>query len=242
MSNNFDINNFDINNFDINNLNSFIDQASETIACGSECQNQKKAEELKTKYLDTESNLYLAQPQYQQAKQNYYTYVFGQAGYDEMMEEEYNEQSIDIKNQFKNKYNTEIDKINTQLDTYDSLLINLKNVYDYREQYIKENKDLFEQIKYEENDIITNERKTYYEEQEIDSLIYYYYILFVIYIIVVICFGIFSFYYPSQTSFKIRLLILGVFIILPFISTFILGKIIQIVYWLFGLLPNNVYK
>jgi ABC-type transport system involved in cytochrome bd biosynthesis fused ATPase/permease subunit len=107
----------------------------------------------------------------------------------------------------------------------------------------KENIELYQELKDESNDILTNERKTYYEDQNIDSLkTYYYYFLLVIYIICVICFGVFSLIYPSQTDWKIRLFALIAFIALPFFSTWILGKIIYFIYEAYNLLPKNVYN
>jgi hypothetical protein len=109
--------------------------------------------------------------------------------------------------------------------------------------YKKENVLLFKKLKDESNDVLTNERKTYYEDQQNDVLnVYYYYFLIVLYYIVVICFFIFSLIYPSSIDWKIRVFLGLLFVILPFISTFIFGKIIQIVYWLYSLLPKNVYK
>jgi hypothetical protein len=123
------------------------------------------------------------------------------------------------------------------------LLINFRNVFDLYKKYKTENVSLFKELKNETNDVLTNNRKTYYEDEENENLNkYYYYILLFIYIIVVFCFILFSLIYPSQTSFKARVLLILVFISLPFISPWILGKIIYIVYWLFGLLPKNVYK
>ena len=99
------------------------------------------------------------------------------------------------------------------------------------------------ELKNETNDVLTNERKTYYEDQENGYLnVYYYYFLFVIYCIIFICFCIFSIIYPSSINWKIRLFLGLIFVILPFISTWILGKTIQLLYWLFDLLPKNVYK
>lgn len=231
------------NKFDLNKFNSFLDAAAETIACGPQCQQQKKTDELKNKFLTAESNLALAEPQYQIAKQNYYMFTAGQSGYDDMMESEYREKAELIAQKFKETYDDEISKIKSQLDTYNGLLINFENVVDLHKQYEKENEQLFKQLKHETNDILTNERKTYYEEQEIDSLNNYYrYILWIIYTIAVICFAFFSLIYASQTSLTVRLLMLTVFIILPFISTWILGSIIKLFYWLFGFLPKNVYK
>jgi hypothetical protein len=230
------------NQFDLNKLNSFIESANNIISCDSECQRNKTIQELKNKLETAESNLTLAAPEFEIAKRNYYTYISGQSGYMELIEKELEEKADVFVKLFKDSYETEISKIKTQLDTYNGLLINFRNIVDLYKQYKKENKDLFEELKEETNDILTNDRKTYYENQQIDGLnSTYYYILCVIYYIIVGCFFVFSLIYPSTFNWKVRLFILIIFIILPFISTILLGKIIQLIYWLFGILPKNVY-
>ena len=215
----------------INKFNSFLDKATKSILCDSKCQKKQTAEELKNKYLNSETNLVLAKPEYDLAKKKYYTFISGQNGYDEILENELNTESDDIIKKFKISLKEEIDKIKIQLDTYNGILINFINIL------------LFNKLKKESNDIFTNDRKTYYEDQEIDLLKNYYsYILIVIYIIVVLCFGVFSQIYPSNSSWKIKLFLFIFFIILPFISTWVFGKIIQMIYWLYGLLPKNIYK
>jgi len=179
-----------------------------------------------------ESETQIAQP-------NYSTQIDS----NEMMEPQYRAEAEDLAEKHKKSYNTEVSKINTLLDTYNKLLVNYKNIEELYNKYKKENSLLFNQLKNHTNDILTNERQTYYEDQEIETLNgFYFYILWIIYIIVVICFAIFSLIYPSQISFIIRILLLCVFIVLPFVSTWILGKIIQLVYWLFSFVPKNVYK
>jgi hypothetical protein len=230
------------NNFDIGKFNSFIQAASQQISCGSECQKEKKAKELKDKYLNAEANLSLAEPQYQISKKEYYSYVNGQDSYNQMLEEEESSRADKITEKINDKINTTINNINSLLQTYDGLLINFRNVLDLFRQYKKENRFLEQKLKDESNDVLINNRKTYYEDQNISSLnSIYYYILLIIYIIVVICFIVFSLIYPSTISLKLKLLLLVVFIALPFISTFILGKIIEFIYWIFNLLPKNVY-
>lgn len=229
--------------FDINKFNSFLDKAQQAISCGPECQQQKTAEELKNKYNTAQSNLILAEPQYQAAKRNYYTYVSGENGYNEMIENELNKKADDMITKFKETTDEEIAKIKSQIQTYDGLLVNFRNVIDLYKQYKRENITLYKQIKDETNDVLTNDRKTYYEDQENENLNkYYHYILLIIYIIVVICFIVFSLFFPSQTSLKVRIILILLFIGLPFIATWLFGKFIYIVYWLFGLLPKNVYK
>ena len=110
-------------------------------------------------------------------------------------------------------------------------------------KYKKENVQLIKDLKNETNDVLTNERKTYYEDQKIDGLKgFYYYILLGIYIICLFGFIIFSLMYPSQTSWVIKLATFIGFILLPFFSTWILGKIINLIYILYELLPKNVYS
>jgi hypothetical protein len=160
-----------------------------------------------------------------------------------MIEDEYTQKADMIAQTFKENYDEEITKIKSELTTYNGLAINFSNVVDLYKNYKKENVLLFKKLKDESNDVLTNERKTYYEDQQNDVLnLYYYYFLVVIYCIVVISFLFFSLIYPSSVDWKIRLFLGLLFIILPFISTLIFGKIIQIVYWLYSLLPKNVYK
>ena len=144
---------------------------------------------------------------------------------------------------FNENFDEESIKIKSQIQTYTGLLINFNNIFDLFRKYEKENIELSLELKDETNDVLTNERKTYYEDQNIDSLkFYYYYFLLSIYVIVVICFAAFSLIYPSQSSWKTKLVLLVVFIVLPFFSTFILGKIIYLVYEAYNLLPKNVYN
>lgn len=228
--------------FDINKFNSFLDKAQKAISCGPDCQREKTAAELKNKYNAAQSNLILAEPQYQAAKRNYYTYVSGQGGYNEMVEKELNKTADNMIIKFNEITDEEIAKIKSQIQIYDGLVLNFRNVVDLFKKYRIENNELFKELKNETNDILTNNRKTYYEDQENERLnSFYYYILLVIYIIVVICFIVFSLIYPSQTSLKSRIGLMILFIVLPFIATWIFGKIIYVIYWLFGLLPKNVY-
>ena len=153
------------------------------------------------------------------------------------------QEAITTANNLEKSYADSIDAITSQLDIYNGLLINLKNVAELDRTYKIENSQLFKQFKENTHDVLTNERKTYYEDQQNDILNnYYYYILWTIYIIIVLCIVVFSLIYPSQSSWIIKISIVIVFIFLPYISTWLLGRIIYIIYWLFNLLPKNVYK
>lgn len=229
--------------FDINKFNSFLDLATKTISCGPDCQKKQTEDDLKKKYIASEENLVLAKPTYEFAKKNYYIYTSGENAYNEMVENELIQESKIQKNEFQNIINKETNKIKTQIGSYNGLYINTQNIIELYHKYKKDNLMLLKEIKEGTNDILTNDRKTYYEDQNNDSLnFYYYYILLVLYIVIVICYIIFSFIYPSSLSNKFKIFSIILFIILPFISTWVLGTIIYIIYYLFDLLPKNVYK
>jgi hypothetical protein len=170
-------------------------------------------------------------------------YSLGDTRKNEMIEQELTQKADLAVNTRTKKINDSIQIITSQIETYNGLLINLKNVIELERTYRIENNQLFKQLKDNTHDVLTNDRKTYYEDQQNDILnTYYYNILWIIYVIVVICIIVFSLIYPSQNSWKVKIWLVAVFIFLPFISTWMLGKIIYIVYWVFNLLPKNVYK
>jgi hypothetical protein len=230
------------NQIDLNKFNTLMSQASDAILCNSECRKKRETEKLKQQYLNSQTNLASASNQVQVAQKNYVTFTQGESAYNELLDNQLQEKAQVIADKFVENFIEESIKINSQISTYDGLLINFKNVFDLFRKYAKENIELEKELKEQTNDVLTNERKTFYENQNIDSLkFYYYYFLLSIYVIFVLCFGVFSLMYPSQTSWKIKLALLIVFIALPFFSTLILAKIIYLLYEAYNLLPKNVY-
>ena len=231
------------NQFDLNNINSFLNQASQTIMCNSDCQKQKQSEQLKRDFLNAQVNLASAPNQLEIAEKNYVVFEEGELAYDELRDNKLEKQADLIIQNYKENLDEDVEKINLQLNSYKGLVINFKNIVELYIHYKSENKKLFEQLKEDTNDILTNERKTYYEDQEIDKLNYYYYYIFLtLYYICVTCFIVFSFIYPSNINWKFQILISIGLYILPFISTWILGMLIYILYEIYNLLPKNVYK
>ena len=210
--------------------------------CNSECRKQREAEKLKQKYLNSQTNLASASNQVEDAQKNYVTFTEGESAYNDLQEHQLEEKAQVISDKFIENFNEEVIKLKSQINTYKGLLLNFKNVFELFRKYKKENIELFKELKEQTNDILTNERKTYYEEQNIDTLkTFYSYFLLVIYIICVICFGLFSLIYPSQIKFIIRLVIFIALIILPFFSSWILSMIIYLIHNLYNLLPKNIY-
>jgi len=230
------------NQIDMNKFNKLISQASDAVMCNSECRQQRTADKLKQNYLTSQTNLASASNQVQVAQKNYVTFTQGQSGYNDLLDNQLQEQAQKVADTFTEYFDSDSEAIKTQIDTYEGLLLNFKNVAELYVKYKKENAQLIKDLKNETNDVLTNERKTYYEDQKIDGLKgFYYYILLGIYIIFLIGFIIFSLKYPSQTTFSGKLVSIVGFILLPFFSTWILGKIIYLIYTAYELLPKNVY-
>ena len=231
------------NQIDMNKFNTLISQASDAVLCNSECRKQRETDKLKQNYLNSQTNLASAPNQVQVAQKNYITFTEGPAGYNDLLDNQLQEKAQEIVNKFTEYFESDSKEITTQIDTYEGLLINFKNVAELYLNYKKENVQLIKDLKNETNDVLTNERKTYYEDQKIDGLKgFYYYILLGIYIICLIGFIIFSLMYPSQTSFIKKIVSIIGFILLPFFSTWILEKFIYLIYTLYELLPKNVYS
>jgi len=228
--------------FNLDKFNALVSQASDKLMCDSECQQKRQATKLKQDYEDSQANLASAANQEEVAQKNYVIFTQGQTAYDNLINNQLQSKAGDLSNQFTQTFNNEVIQTRSQIDSYSGILINFRNIVDLYIQYKEENKELFKELKYKTNDVLTNERKTYYEDQNINNLkLVYFYILLVIYIICAACFMIFYFIYPSNVSWKIILSLVIGFILLPFISSWILSGIIYLLYKVYGILPKNVY-
>jgi len=231
------------NSNDLDKFNSMIDQATQAITCDSNCQKERTIDELKQKYLRAQTNLATAPNQVATAKKNYVIYSQGQTSYDDQVDRQLTKKAKELASFYGENFNKESQNVYTNIDTYSGLLTNLRNVFDLYVKYKKENVELQKKIKEESNDVLTNERKTYYQNEGIENLKFvYYYFLLTIYVIFVVAFAIFNFVYPSQFTFKYRIVIFIVLLLLPFVSTYILSKIVMIIHTIYGMLPKNVHK
>ena len=227
---------------DMNKFNTLISQASDAVLCDSECRKQRETDKLKQDYLKSQTNLASASNQVQVAQKNYVTFTQGASGYNDVLETQLQDKAQEIADKFTEYFQNDSKEITTQIDTDEGLLLNFKNVAELYLKYKTENVELIKDLKNETNDVLTNERKTYYEDQKIGGLKgFYYYILLGIYIIFLIGFIIFSLKYPSQTSFRVKFVSIVGFILLPFFSTWILGRFIALIYTVYEMLPKNVY-
>ena len=232
-----------MSNYDLSQFNAFLQKATDAITCNSECQRNRRIDTLKQKFVNAQTNIASANNQLQVAEKNYVTFSEGEGVYNDLLEQQLQEKADLISVKFQENFDKETNQVVRQIETYEGILINFKNVVDLYFHYKKENIKLFNKLKKETNNVLTNERKSYYINQESDNLTYFYfYFLLIIYIIIVICYFIFTFIYPSNVSFLRHILTFIGLIFLTFLSYFILAVVIYIGYIIIGFVPKNVYR
>ena len=230
------------NNIDVNKFNDFLDNANNVLACDSNCQEKKKKDELKKKYLEAKTNLLTAPNQVETTYKNYLTYSKGDSAYNEYRENELQKKAETIILTFKSNFKDEIEKAKESYDTYTGLLLNFTNIVELYKKLVKENGALTLAVKNMSSDLLTNDRKTFYEDQSIDNLAFYHTIILIIYIIFLIGFAVSIFVFPSTSSKGSRIAILLFFIIYPFICIKIFTFLYHIKDIIMGIFPKDVYS
>jgi len=231
-----------MSNFNLNNFNDLISQANQEIACGPSCQQNQTETQLRQNYLDAETNLESAPQQLFNAQKSYYTYTQGESGYNDFITNELQEKANTIANTYKNKIDGDIVTISSKIETYQGLLVNFNNILDLYNKYKNENEMLENNLKNKSSDILTNDRKTYYEDQGIIKLNSFYYFLIVIYAFFVVVFLLSIFLVKTNVKISIRIFILIIMIIYPFICYGFFYFLYKIYNKIKSYFPSNAYR
>ena len=101
-----------LNTFNLNNFNAFLEKAKQAVMCDSNCQKQKTAEELKQKYLASETNLASADNQVAVAQKNYLTFTQGELSYSNEKEDDLHKKAQLIIGTFNLNFQNDSKKIN----------------------------------------------------------------------------------------------------------------------------------
>lgn len=222
--------------------NQFIQNYNEKASCGTECQQAKDASQLQQDYLSAVSNLNTAPEQVQSTYKSYLTYTQGTGAYQKYQQNNFQQTVDGLANTYQTNFNSGLISAKQLLGTYSSLYANYNNIFDLNKIYKKENIQLKKEVTNNDDDVVTNDRKTYYETQAIDSLKKYYWILTIIYTFVVIYFLFCMITKNSTYTLKVKIPILVFLIIYPFISLGLSLKIIEIYRAIISVFPTNQYK
>jgi hypothetical protein len=227
--------------FDMNQFNLFLENANAQILCGAECQQKKESETLRQNYLNAQVNVQTAPNQLNQAKKDWITFSQGAPAYRQMQTTDFTQEAQAIIADYKNNFNKEVNESSDNIATYFGVFNNCANVYDLYLKYMDENTDLKKMLKSDDEDVNTNNRKTYYENQEVETQENVSKILFFIYVITVIGYVCFALIYPSNVDWKIKVTIFLFLLIQPFISSYLVSGIVWIFQKIYGIFPKNVY-
>jgi hypothetical protein len=225
----------------MDNFNEMIEQARERNACDSKCQFRKKADELKKQYLQSEENVQTAPEKAEEAKREYYTFIDGDSGYKNELKKEYQQKAELITDEYTEIFNKEKKNISSNLIAYSSNYNSVQNLIELYLKLEKENRGLKKNLKSNSSSILTNERKSYYEDEGLNLLKLYYKILIGIYILTIFAYLIGIIGFKSDLDYTKKIVFFIILIILPFISSYALAYIIDVIYTVYYNLPKNVH-
>lgn len=215
---------------------------SDGTICDSECRKNQQLSELKQAYENAKSNYSTAPHELELAKKKYYTLLNGNGIYIQSQKADYNSKAKKIAKTMQEQFDKNYKEAIILLQTYQSSYINISNVMELLENYVKENIYLKKNTLELSDDIVTNDRKTYYEDQSIDRLKIYHKFMNYIYLVLLIVILISLFFIPSTLSTFKKILISVLIILYPFIIGPVLIIYTLIKQKIISLFPKNIYK
>jgi len=227
----------------IKTFNQVIQSTSEDLLCGqgSQCAVDKESNNLEQKYIESQNNVNTASQQLLESEKNYYLYSQGQKGYNQFLNTKYTSESDTVVKDITDIFNLEVQKVMQMNNTLKSLTVNYENEKELNTDYNKKNERLRDKIEDHDSDIVTNDRKTHYEKEQYDALVGWNNLWFWIYIILLLTFAVAIFLGAPQFSLFMKIIIVILFAIYPFIINPIVFFIIRAIANLLTYIPKNAY-
>lgn len=225
----------------INDFNKLLQEASNSIMCGPECQQNKEKNKLYQNYLDAKTTMINAPQMVDETAKKYYMYSEGPIGYNNYINQNLEQKLSIINKEITAKFKDNLNKANSNLELYKGISVNYAYVLELYEYYLKDNKKLETKYKNKTADTLTNDRKTYYENQGIESLNYYY--KFLLFIYFGVSFFLFWLLYLNIGLSRLKRSIIVLCVILYPICAI---PMIRLILWFYNklitLLPKNIYN
>jgi len=234
-------NNFTMNSKQMRQIQDLIKQEQELLTCGPDCQKFKKNEELKTNYINAQTNLIAAPDILKEAQKKFFMNAQGIAGYNDMIEEELKNKVDKIAKNMRVEFEENIKNAESLTGTYQTMSDQDDYLQELKEKYVKENILLAGKIRNILTDIVTNDRKTYYQSQNLTSSMNWYYLYAAIYAVLLIIFLVLIIK-NNNYSWKIKTVIFLFFLGYPFFAYGIVLRILGFGQHVSTILPKNIYK
>ena len=223
-------------------ITALLEQSAQSLICGPDCQKQKITEELKQKYLNSQTNLQTAPINLETTKKNYYIFSEGRPFYENMLEEELKQKADKISELITESFNDEVSDALTMNQYYDTAIINSKYTKELLKDYSDKNVDLKLKLRNRHGDILTNDRKTFYETDALERLQLWYKFWWYIYYMLIVVFVIAIIGSPSQLSFIKKSVILILLFFYPYYINYISKLVYNFYMSIYNNLPKNVYN
>jgi hypothetical protein len=221
--------------------NEYIKQANKFMACGTDCQNSRKEQELLYNYQGAQMSLFNGTDNLESTSKNYYSFAKGNSAYVDFNQDKLGAVADNITKKYSDMFNEIVQTSRSLNNAYQSDFVNVNHAKDLYQEYLRKNKETELKLKNTLNDISTSDRKNYYEDQQLNDLRWWYYIYLVIYVLLFITFCISAFFVPTEVSKTKRLgiaVFLGLYI---FVAKYIAIAVIKVWGYIGSLFPKNVY-
>lgn len=229
-----------------NKLNDIIQLTRDHIMCDSNCQKDRKAQELRNKFYNAEQNLCKAPEEVIDAEKNFYVYTKGEQGYEDILLKRFGEEAGNMKNKSIESHKQSVKLLDLLINDYETDTTNLGRINELLKIRLKENEKLKKIIDGKTGTAQTNDRKVVYESREKEWLETVRKSLIYLLILIVVLYLIFGNFFKKQHYKSIKIwIIIAAFII------YVLGINImsRITFWITGKInyfynnkaPRNVY-
>lgn len=212
------------------------------LQCGPECQKQKKTAELKQKYEDALNNVSVAPSTLKSARKEYIVFDLGEPEYNEIIEKELRDKATIISKSYMDQYEDNMKQLVLLFNTQESLTKSL-GVMDMHNTNLTNSTAYGDtEIEVTQDDIIMNDRKTYYENQNYNTLLDWYMFFSWIYWLLGIIFIISIFIVKNDLTIKTKILYVVNIVLYFVLMKYIIIYLLKLLFYLYNLLPKNVYN
>jgi len=226
-----------------NKINDILATLNKKISCNSECQKQRKIEDLKNKWMNAEKRAENSNEEIEQAKKNYYLYAGGENAYNTQKKTEYIQSTADYADNANSSHNQMQDEIKSLLERYE---YNNEHLHSLNELYkikYKKNKEVENKIDEWNKITFTSQRKIVYENHDMTRINTYYKIILFLY------YGMFLYYLVDGNFFTDKLYrdpkmgtVFLLYVLFPLISHFVVKKLFDLKNNISYFFNNKVYK
>jgi hypothetical protein len=221
--------------------NSFL-PTLQNMKCDPECERQKQVTILKQDYDNQLNNVATAPSKLKTARKNYVTLDKGEPEYNNMIEAELKTKAETIAKSYNEQFQDNMKQMVQSLIIQDSLTKSLGVMDMHNDNLQSSTTYVGDEVELTQDDILMNDRKTYYENQNYNILLDWYMFFSWIYWLLGIIFIISIFIVKNDLTVKTKIIYTVNIVLYFLLMKYIIIYILKLLVYLYNLLPKNVYN